>query len=315
MIAVGTNSIKLAGRLARNLIVVDPFNLNADVALDVLTAINAGLATFYREVPGIYKRSTLSHTIRAPREVALVFQAQYSRLVANDSFVIRDQGCTVRFSDSSADNIVTGPNSVLDNYLGSTLSISATIYSDAVPIQDVIERIIGNIRVYDSTRTSPTVLTRNERLRSGLSRVTPLNEGDECYYPPEGVALGSVGRPQYYYFEPMGVSQGGEPEFILRIAPLPDKDYTVRLEAELSTQRLVFEDLKTARSINVPGAFLDDVLIPLCEAELVTSAFWRDAKQIKTILDKRDMALSSKIPKIASDVAPSSNYIGTPRGY
>lgn len=315
MIAVSTNSIKLAQRLARHLDVVDVFNLPADAALDVLSAMNSGINAFYRNVPGIYKRTTLSHTVRAPRNVDLVFQAQYSRLVGDDSFVVRDQGCTVRFATGVADNIVTGPNSVLDNYLGDVLSVAAAVYSDAIPIQDVIERVIGHVRLFDSTRGNATVLTRDERLRSGVDRrLTWGSDGEDCYYPPNGVATGSIGRPQYYFLDPMGVSQGAEPEFLLRLAPLPDRDYTVRMEAELSTQRLVFNDLSTARVINVPDAYLDDVLIPLCEAELVTSSFWKDKTKIALIVDREGKA-NEKLKKIPSDVGPSRNRIGTPRGF
>jgi hypothetical protein len=258
------NSIQLAQRLGRNLAVEDPFILPADAALDVLAAINGGLASFYREAPGILKRTTLSGTLRAPRALTLTFQAQYSSLVADDTFTVREQGCTVRMGNGAADNIVTGPNSLLDDYLGTQLSLPATLYSDALPIQDVIERIVGNVRLYTGTQSAPTPLIRNERLRGGLSGFfwwygAGYGGDGERYYPYTalGSDLRSVGRPLYYYLEPMGVSQGAEPEFILRVAPLPDIDYTVRLEAELSTQRLTFADLTTARQINVGEAHLE----------------------------------------------------------
>lgn len=310
------NTIQLAQRLGRNLSVPDPFNLPADAALDVLGAINAGLAAFYREAPAILKRTTLSHTIRAPRTLTVALSAQYLNTVAADTFEAREMGCTVKFGDGSADNVVTGPSSLLDDYLGTTLSVAATVYSDAVPVQDVIEQIVGYVRLYDNTQNQPTFLTRDEVMagRSGIRGHGGLADGEAFYPYSGGVYSGAIGRPRYYYFEPMGVSQGAEPEFVLRVSPLPDIDYTVRMEAELSTQRLVFADLSTARAIYVGDSHLDDVVIPLCEAELLSSTFWRDGGQRNAVLQRAELALG-KMGKLPREVAPVSHRSGTPPGF
>lgn len=311
-LSVPMHSVKLAQRLARHTIATDPFNLNSDVALDVLNAINAGLATYYRLVPGAFKRTTLSHTVRGPRTIPLVFTAQYSRLVADDSFVVRDQGCTVRFANGSSDNVVTGPNSLLDNYLRTDLNVDGTLYSDAVPIQDVIERVIGHLLLYSNSQSSPTPVARNERLRAGRSTQMRVDDGQD-YYSFE-TNLSTIGRPRFYWLDPMGVSQGAEPEFVLRLAPLPDVDYTIRMEAELSTQRLIFADLNTPREIYVPSNCLDDILIPLCEAALTSSPFWSDKTSIDRFMKAKETAIEN-IKLMPSDIAEGANFIGTPPGF
>ena len=310
------NSVQLAQRLARNLNVTDEFNLEAEVQLDVLSAINAGLQAFYREMPGQYKRTTLSHTLRAPRTLSVTYGAKYSNLVADDTFTVGDLGCTLRHDNGAADTVVIAANAVLDDYLLDSLTTGATLYSDVLPIQDVIERIIGAVRVYDATRAEPTALIRDERLRGGRSRrwiggFTP----DEIWYPSDSSYLEQVGRPRYYYLDPVGESQGFEPEFLLRVAPLPDKDYTVRMEAELSTQRIVAADLTKARTILVADAYIDDILIPICEAELTCSRYWADPATKDAILRKRDIAVATKIPKIPKDIAPTVNSVGRPWGF
>jgi hypothetical protein len=310
------NSIQLAQRLARNLAVEDVFNLEDQAALDVLAAMNAGIGTFYREMPGIYKRTTLSCTLRSPRTLSVVFNAKYSNRVADDSFETRDMGCTIRFNNGAADSIVTASNAVLDDYLMDALSTDATIYSDVVPLQDVIERVIGAVRLYSATKSEPTPLIRDERLRGGRARRwMPSLAPDEIVYPFDAAYLSEIGRPRYYYLDPVGSSQGGEPEFLLRVAPMPDTDYTVRMEAELSTERIVFADLKTARAIYVADAYIEDILVPLCEAELVTSKFWRDARQQTAVVTRAQNVLANKMPKIPTDVAPTSNGVGRPWGY
>ncbi len=312
------NSVQLAQRLARNLTVEDTSDIPVEPALDVLSAINAGINAFYREMPGIYKRTELSHTMRGPQTVSITYAAKYSHIVGDNTFNAQMQGCSVRFGGAMADTQVTGPNSVLDDYLGDNLGpLSATVYSDVVPIQDVIERIIGHIRVYDTTQAQPTLMMRDERLRSGrpLWWNWPWDQWNEGWFPPDGCLFGSVGRPRYYYLEPTGQSQGGEPEFFLRVAPWPDADYTIRMEAELQTQRITMSDLSAARSIFIPDAYVDDIFIPMCEAELITSPYWRDANQVKNVLLRKDTILATKIPKIPHDIAPPGNLMGTPRGF
>jgi hypothetical protein len=310
------NSIQLAQRLARNLNVEDPFNLPADAGLDVLSAINGGLASFYRELPGIYKRTTLSHTLRGPRAVTITYAAKYSHTVGDNTFDASMMGCSVRFDSAASDTQVTGPNTVLDDYLGDNLGpLTANVYSDVTPIQDVIQRVIGHIRVYDTTQAQPTLMMRDERLRSGRPLWWNWPQWNEGWFPPDGCLFGSIGRPRYYYLDPVGQSQGGEPEFLLRSAPWPDQDYTIRMEAELSTQRITMTDLSTARPIFVPDTYVDDIFIPLCEAELIGSPFWRDQNAVKNVLLRRDNVLATKMPKIPYDLAPTGNLVGTPRGF
>ncbi len=312
------NSVQLSQRLARNLAVEDTANIPAEVAFDVLSAINAGLAAFYREMPGIYKRTELSHAIRAPRTVSVTYAAKYGHTVGDNTFDSTMMGCSVRFTGASvADTQVTGTNTVLDDLITDNLGpLGATVYADVVPIQDVIERVIGHLRCYDATQSQPTILIRDERLRSGrpLWSSWPWGQYDG-WYPPDGCLFGSIGRPRYYYLEPAGQSQGMEPEFFLRVAPWPDTAYTIRMEAELLTQRIVMSDLTVARKILVPDGFIDDIFIPMCEAELITSPFWRDQNQIKNVLLRKDTIMATKIPKIPQDVAPPCNLMGTPRGF
>ena len=317
------NSVQLSQRLARNLAlndgsgsILDPFNIPADVALDVLSAINGGLQTLYREMPNIYKRTTLSQTLRSPQTLSVTFQDKYSNVVGEDTFTLSMFGCTLRLDNGTRDTEVTGPNSVLDDYLGDNLTSGATLYSDVVPMQDVIERIIGAVRIYDNTQAEPTALVRDERLRGGRARRWGwMGEWDEVYYPYDAAYLSAIGRPRYYYLDPAGASEGFELAFLLRVAPMPDQDYTVRMEAELSTERIIFADLTIAREIFVRDALVDDILIPLCEAELILSRFWADPQLRNVVKDRQQMVLSTKMPKIPRDVAPSCNGIGRPVGY
>lgn len=316
------NTIQLAQRLAQRLAVDDSANLAAEPALDVLSAMNAGVTALYRELPGIYRRATLSFTLRAPESVTATFTAQYGKSVAPATFTSAMMGCTLRFDSGAADTQITGTESVLDNFLGATLVQPGKVYYDAVPIQDVIERIVGHIRLYGGARQAPTPLYRVEGLRAGrglYGGVFGFGEGTiqytEAAYPYELSDVGQAGRPRYYYLDPVGASQGGEPEFLLRVFPLPLVDYTIRLEAELGPARITFEQLSSAAKVKVPENLVEDVLIPLCEEALALSSFWRDQGQLNAVMNRAALARASKIPYVARDLAPARHRIGTPCGY
>ncbi len=311
------NSIQLMQRLARNLNVVDASNPPADVLLDILQAVNAGLTAFYREMPGIYKRTTISYLARAPRSVTVTFTQQYSNMVNGTPFTNDMVGCTLRFDTADADTVITGNNSVLDAWRNSNVGpLTAKVYSDIIPIQDVIEDVVGHIKVYDNSQSLPTILVRNERLRGGrvMGWGYPYDWAD-WWGPFDGWIFGSVGRPRYYYLEPAGASQGAEPEMVLRLFPFPDIDYNIRFEAELYTQRIRFPDFTTAREIYVGDAYVHDLLIPLCERELITSPFWRDEKTKVLVENRGKEVIDRKMRMVPRDVGSPSNLIGTPRGY
>lgn len=302
-------TLQLAQRLARHLKVENAFQLDADVSLDVLAAINAGIAALYRELPSLYKRTTVSHTLRAPRKLTATFISKYGHAVNDATFEPEMIGCTLRFDNGAADTEITGSNSVLDDLLDDSLVQPATVYFDAIPLQDVIERVVGNVRLYEGTRREPTILLLDDRLRGGRARWRNDGWVNWLYGGTD-----QVGRPQCYYLDPVGASQGGEPEFLLRVAPFPVRDFTVRMEVELSPRPVTFGQLAQPVKINVADA-LEDVLIALCEEALLTSPFWRDPALARVVEQRAETARERHIRRIAPLIAPPRHRVGTPRGF
>jgi hypothetical protein len=237
------NSLQLAQRLSRNLSVDDPANPSADALLDVLAAANAGIAAFYRELPAIYRRTTVSATLKQPQALNVVFQAKYSNKVGADTFSAGMFGCTVRLGQGPTDNIVTGPDSVLDDWIYDTLAMAAVVYFDAVPFTAPILRIIDDVRLYPSNGARYRVLRRYEgphRRHHPWSYYTgyvgePFVEG--------GANSSAIGAPNWYRIEPVGQVRGGTPPFLMQVSPMPSADFTIRFEAELGAQHLTFEQI------------------------------------------------------------------------
>lgn len=313
------NTVQLAQRLARNLAVEDSSNLTSDAALDILNAINAGIASFYREMPAHYKQTTLSQTLRAPDLlVALAFTAKYSNTVAADTFSTAQRGCTLRVT-GVRDNEITGPDTVLDDYLGDTLSTTGTVYHDAIALEYVIDRLISEPRIYyDVNQRTPRRLIRNENLRRGWRGTFGVGGTWPTGLPDSygTCGLGSIGLPRYYYLDYVGGSQGGDPFAYLRVAPMPPADYIVRFEAELGPRPITFAELSAAVRVPVPEQHVADVLIPLCEAELLRSPLWRGGQQATQEVGlARDTALGAKMMKMPVGLAPEGCRVGSRRGW
>lgn len=301
------NTVQLAQRLATRLNVRDTTLLEAEPALDVLAAINGGIQEYFAHAPSLYKRTTLSHALRAPETLSVTFTSKYANTVEDDTFATAMMGCTLRFDNGMADTVITGTNSVLDDWLHDDLTQPATVFYDVVPIQDVIEQILEPVRVHDATRANPTRLHRDERLRGGRARWR--ESGLEAFVTAE------AGRPEAYYLEPVGGSQGGEPEFLLRVAPRPLVDYTIKFEAELGPRAVTFAELSIATTVGVPGNRIESILLPLCEAHLTASRFWRDPRAAGDVMGKAENLKGNRLRTMTGDIAPARNQMGTPAGF
>jgi len=290
------NTLTLSRLLARHLSVDDPTNPPADALLDVLSAINAGLSQFYRLAPTRLKISPFSLTLRAPLSVSIEVAEKYSRSLTSGSFPEANTGCTVTFPDLAFDNEVAGPQALLDEHLSDTLAGTVRVFGDAVGINVPIERITSEVNLLGSGLGGQRQLVRDERLRD--RRI--------CH---------QEGEPGYFRLESRGVAQAAAPQFLLRVWPLPAKDYLVRFDAECSALRVTFADLVNPIEIPILDNYADDLLLPLCEAKLVSSSLWREAGTKSRIEARAGDIVATGIPLLAHDTGVPNNKVGTPEGF
>lgn len=296
------NSVALAQRLARHLDVDDRSLLSADEGLDVLQAINAAMQTFFALAPAHFKRQTISTTLKAPQQQNVTFAAQYSnQLAGGSSFDASMLQCTALLGDGSY-NVITGTGSVLDNWLLSALATTATVYSDVALVDQPIERIVGEISLSQgvlSTYPKQDYLIRNERLKYNR-----WWQFESC-----------PGRPRWYWMDYLTVSRGMAPAAVLRVAPAPDVDINIRFDAELSPITLTFASLTNAVAVPIPDNHVESIFLPLCEAELTLSRYWKEAKLIRLTLDKAEAVKKERLNRIPNDVGAPNNYCGVAFGY
>lgn len=290
------NTLSLSRLLARHLNVDDPTNPPADAALDILNAINGGISQFYRLAPVRLKIAPFSLTLRAPESVAVTVAEKYSRTISTGSFPTSRIGCTISFPELPFDNEVAGAKLLLDDHLSDTLSSTVRVFGDAVKLDVPIERITSEVRLHGAVLGGDRRLVRDERLR------------DRRLYHQEGV-------PAYFRLESRGVTQGAAPQFIFRVWPLPAADYLVRFEAECSALRVVFSDFINPVEIPILDNYADDLLLPLCEAKLVSSPFWKEPTTKSRIEGRAQEVVAAGIPMLSHDTGVPNNTVGTPEGF
>lgn len=291
---------QLSLSLGRHLTVEDPANLTGDAALEVLSAINGGLAWFYQSAPAVLKRSTFSQTFRAPTPVSLTFSEQYSTALTGTPFQADWFGCGLKIAGVNPDNEITGPASVLDQWLSPTLTAQATVLFDCALITAGIERITSDVRLYTS---------------GGLNYTSVLKrDGEGVIDRRRELRIPEPGHPAYYRIEPVGIAAGGVAAALLRIFPAPTYDMTVRFEAEIAPATITFADIVQGAPVPIASSW-DSLLVPLCEARLSYSTLWRDDAKRGMIRDHAAEIIATRIPLLAQDFACPDNMVTTPEGF
>lgn len=289
------NTVGLSQRLGSRLAVADTADLPADVAIDVLEAINAALSRVYAVLPDAYKQTTVSATFQSPVSALLTFASVPSRNAVGTPFADR-HGCTVVIPGMQPNQALTD-SGLLDLYVGPSLSAAAIIYHDAQMINDTIERIAGDVWM--------------SYIGGSRKQLTPH---DTAKYT-ENRYYSEFGEPRHYSIEPLGISQGAEPEMLLRLYPAPVRVCNVRFNAEMAPRRVIFADLIDPAKIPLPTSMIETILLPVAAGHMAQhSAFWRDPRSIAGTIDAAGAALA-QVSLQPTHFRTQYNTVGAPRGF
>ncbi len=288
-------TLQLAHSLARHLKEKDLMQISAAAKLDILQAINSSLQTIYAAMPPAHKTTTISETLRAPVTVAFAVAERYTNVLLEPVFTEKQQGCTAFLADDASANEIVAPNAILDQYLGQALSGNATVYHDAVHIHDVIERVCA----------PPTLFRNGEQVRKLDRWQTDFDKLDKK----------TPGTPQRYCLIPCGSSQGANPEFYLRVWPMPDGDYKLRFDAEIATVRVTFPQI-TQSPVDLPvnDRIAESVLLPIARERLLISGEWADRSTASRVEKDAEKAMQ-QLKTMPWDIAPAFNAVGTPGNF
>ena len=289
-------TIQLAHSLARHLTQPDLAQLDAAAKLDVMQAMNSALQVIYAAMPPAHKTTTISETLRGPVTVAFAVPARYANTLTAPVFAANQRGCTVFMGSDESANEIVAADAVLDQYTATPLSGNATIYHDAVHLYSTIERVVSQ----------PSIFRNGEQVRYLERWQTDFDRLPK-----------TIGTPLRYCVIPCGASQGADPRFYLRVWPLPDTDYKLRFDAELSAARVTFAQITTDPvALPLSDSIAESILLPLALGKLLGSPDWADKSSPTTSRIERNATEAVAMLRLTPwDVAPAFNAVGTPAGF
>ena len=285
-------AIALANRLCRDLKETSVTNLTADVRLEILDAINGGLQRLDAIAPAHAKTTVASLYLEAAATVSIGVTLG-STATTGTAFTADQYGRTIRIPGDDIDNQIVGVNSILHPYAGTTGTVSAVIYSDAVALPEPYAALVGDPRILETGRD-----LMHQKVR--CSTRTKKNSAE----------------PQFYWVESNARNQSPGAPAVIRFDTLPDRAYRLEVDAELAPDRVSFSDILTpGPELPLRGEHVELYLLPIARGLLTSSAMWRDAESKSSARDEAKTAEQKYEVLAPKALATPRNVVRTKPGY
>jgi hypothetical protein len=284
----------LANRLVRSLKVKSLQELTADGWQEIQDAVNAALQSMHAVAPPHSKITVASMVLPAPVTISIGV-TNGSNEITGHTFAVSDFFKTIRLAGESIDNQVIGESSLLHPWTGTTGTVSAVLYGDAVAIPDAYEEIISD----------PLVLETNNDLTQG--RPT-------SYWSSQ---RRKIGTPEFWWIEEnaRNANPAGGPA-VLRIDTLPPKILRLQMSASLAPARISFMDFMDAsKVIPIRDEHIEAYLIPVALGNLTTSDLWRDKETAAKVASKAETAEAKYAALVPQTLGTPNNHVRTRPGF
>lgn len=274
-------TVELGQLLTRNTSVDDLAGCSAQDAMELIRVMNEGMQMFYKLAPTRWSRTGASALILEPTTVSCDVTAN-STAVSNAPFTAAMRGCTAKLEGADTFNEIVSTNQLLHAWTGSTGTVTATVYYDAIAITDfTVEKIVNDPVIVETDKR----LVRQEQFESEAS-VYPFRYGSP----------GGVGRnvrmtstyPSFYRVNYVGNSyqaNTGDAVVILMMDPLPLSKFNVRFDIQVRPGSYRIGALTTASDIPVDDSLAYSTLLPLCERGLLRSPIWNGTEMAAKAVD------------------------------
>lgn len=283
-------AIAFANRLARDLSEKSLADLTADVKQELLDAINGALQRLNALSPHESRIVPVSIPIAAPATVSVgVVNGSYDVTVA--TFTADQCYRTIRIAGDDVDNAIVGTSTLFHPYSGTTGTVSATIYADAIAIPEPYSELVGN----------PLIIETRDELFPGA---------------PQSWITKNVARPEYYWMDANARNQNPPAPMVLRLDTLPDQAYRLECKAILGSAKVTFSDLLVP-GIDVPirDEHVESYLLPIARGLLSTSGLWRDKETKATAAKAGEVAESRYAMLVPRTFSTPRNIVRTKYGF
>ncbi len=286
-------------RLGRHARGNDFTKLSMSEQSDLINAANEALQQSYNLLPQYYKEITEGFFLPGPQTVS-VGVTQFSNIVTGIAFTDNQIGCTIVISGDPQWNQVIASDRLMNPYMGDTGTTNAQLYGDAwYSTRFPFDRVIGN-----PCFTNPNlgVLNWNWISNAGTPVVPWLFQNQ-------------VGQPCTWWTQMLGNSEGNEPLMVLRFAPAPNQNYSLRIRTSFWPKRITLANINSASTLVCPDQYLETVFIPLGLRALMSTPVWDSSKNDNDVVvasAERAEAFAKLQP---GQNASPNNRVCTPRGY
>lgn len=287
------NSISFASRLLRDLKERDLASITADTRLTVLDAINGSLQKIHSLSPHIHKETTGSIFLAAPSTISIGV-TNGSVEVTGYAFTDEQRYCTIRVDGDPVDNQIMAGAELLHPYMGSTGTVNATIYYDAVQMPEPYEELIGD----------PRSITNN-KIVTKLTDLGLLKYGTKA-----------LGTPERYWVEANALIQVPDSPAVIRFDMLPSQAMRYQARFTLAPSRIKLTDL-TAPGVKLPirEEHVELYLLPIARGILADSEMWRDPETRASAKNEAGAAEAKYESLTISTLATPQNRSGTKFGF
>jgi len=282
--------ISLANRLSRDLSEKSMADLTADTKQELLDAINGGLQRLNSLAPAESKTVPISIPLAAPLTIALgVTNGSYD--ITGHDFAADECYRTIVIDGDDLLNSVVGANELFHPYSGTTGTVSATLYCDAVMLPEPYSSLIGDPRIMETMTTL-------------------------IHFQPDALRRKHPARPNYYWMEANARNQNPPAPLVMRFDTLPDRAYRLESKAVVAPTKITFSDLLTA-GIDVPliDEHVECYLLPVARGLLSSSGMWRNKETVAMVRDDAKAAENRYATLVPTTFATPRNLVRTKQGF
>lgn len=284
-------AIALANRLARDLGEKSILDLTTDVRLEVLDAINSGLQTLHARASHESKTTVGSILLDAPRPIEIGLE-HGSTEVTGVSFTADQQYRTIRIDGDPIDNQIVGSSTLLHPYAGTTGTVQATVYSDAVAIPEPYDELIGCPRIIETGAE----LIHGKRVWLTVSK--------------------PICRPSSFYVEANARNQNPTAPSVVRFDSLPDQKYRLEAKFTFAPVRINFSDLLApGNDIPIRLEHIEAYLLPIARGLLTFSSMWSKDSDKQAARDAANNAQAEYEARIPRYLTTPNNRVRTKPGW
>ena len=292
--------VELFNRIGRRARGGDFTKLSMNERGDIQEAANAALQRLYNALPTYFKEQTQGFVLPAPLAITGVGVTQFSKTITGYAFTDAQFGQTVVLDGDPGWNQIIGDHELLNPYMGSTGTVSGTIYGNAIHSDTFpLDRIIGN----------PQFANQN---LFPVASFTIASAGGYAQSP--WLWTNQVGLPATWWPQVFGNSQGNRPLMVLKFAPAPDQAYAVNVRIGFWPRRITIADYDANESLPVPDQFIEPSLIPMCLEEFMASESWQTKNDEGAVLARGQQGEKFARNQLGQIGSPS-NRVGTPFGF